>query len=52
MIYDVKKKKEERKKGKGKYVNICVWFVNFEQEILDKVVGILLPLNMPLKDFA
>lgn len=37
---------------KKKKVNICVWFVNFEQELLDKVVGILLPLNMPLKDFA
>lgn len=43
---------KKKRKEKGKYVNICVWFVNFEQEILDKVVGILLPLNMPLKDFA
>lgn len=25
---------------------------NFVQEILDKVVGILLLLNIPLKDFA
>lgn len=43
-MYDVKKKKEQRANMSDSD--------NFVQEILDKVVGILLLLNIPLKDFA